>query len=80
MRTLTALTAVALSAALAAPAMAIDALCNRPEVDATRIGCIGNSYGGRTTMWLTICDERIQACVPAGCMNTFRERSLKLSS
>ena len=59
---------------------AIDVLASRPEVDANRIGCIGNSYGGRTTMWLTIFDERIKACVPAGCMNTFRERSLKLSS
>jgi dienelactone hydrolase len=59
---------------------AIDVLASRPEVDANRIGCIGNSYGGRTTMWLTIFDDRIRACVPSGCMNTFRERSLKLSS
>jgi len=59
---------------------AIDVLSSRPEVDSDRIGCIGNSYGGRTTMWLTVFDERIKACVPAGCMNHFRERSLKLSS
>jgi len=59
---------------------AIDVLAARPEVDALRIGCLGNSYGGRTTMWLTIYDQRIRACVPSGCMNTFRERSLKLSS
>ncbi|MBM4047309.1 MAG: hypothetical protein FJ279_19565 [Planctomycetes bacterium] len=59
---------------------ALDALAQRPEVDPTRIGCIGNSYGGRTTMWLTVYDERIKACVASGCMNTFRERSLKLSS
>jgi hypothetical protein len=31
-------------------------------------------------MWFTIFDDRIRACVAAGCMNTFRERSLKLSS
>jgi len=31
-------------------------------------------------MWLTIFDDRIKACVPSGCMNMFRERSLKLSS
>ena len=31
-------------------------------------------------MWLTIFDQRIRACVPSGCMNTFRERSLKLGS
>jgi dienelactone hydrolase len=59
---------------------AVDALVARSEVDGGRIGCIGNSYGGRSTMWLTIFDDRIKACVPAGCMNTFRERSLKLSS
>ena len=59
---------------------AIDVLAARAEVDAERLGCLGNSYGGRTTMWLTIFDERIKACIPAGCMNTFRERSLKLSS
>jgi len=59
---------------------ALDALAARPEVDPARLGCIGNSYGGRTTMWLAILDERIRACVASGCMNTFRERSLKLSS
>ena len=59
---------------------ALDVLAARPEVDPERLGCIGNSYGGRTTMWLSIYDARVRACVPAGCMNTFRERSLKLSS
>ena len=59
---------------------AVDALMGRPEVDPKRIGCMGNSYGGRTAMWLTFFDSRIRASVPAGCMNTFRERSLKLSS
>ena len=58
----------------------VDVLAGRPEVDESRIGCIGNSYGGRTTMWLTIFEDRIKACVPSGCMNTFRERSLKLGS
>jgi len=59
---------------------AIDVLCSLADVDTKKIGCIGNSYGGRTCMWLTIFDDRIKACVPAGCMNIFRERSLKLSS
>lgn len=59
---------------------ALDVLAARPEADPERLGCIGNSYGGRTTMWLSIFDDRVKACVPAGCMNTFRERSLKLSS
>lgn len=59
---------------------AIDVLATHPHVDAKRIGCIGNSYGGRTTMWLTALDPRIRACVASGCLNTFRERSLKLAS
>ena len=59
---------------------ALDVLAARPEVAPERLGCIGNSYGGRTTMWLTIFDERVRACVAAGCMNHFRERSLKLNS
>lgn len=59
---------------------AVDVLAARADVDPQRIGCIGNSYGGRTTMWLTVFEPRIRACVAAGCMNTFRERSLKLAS
>jgi hypothetical protein len=59
---------------------ALDVLAARPEVDPARLGCIGNSYGGRTAMWLAALDRRVQACVAAGCMNTFRERSLKLTS
>ena len=59
---------------------ALDVLAARPEVDPDRLGCLGNSYGGRTTMWLALFDQRIRAAVSAGAMNTFRERSLKLSS
>lgn len=59
---------------------AVDVLAARPEVDPTRLGCAGNSYGGRTAMWFTIFDERISACVASGSMNTFRERSSKLAS
>jgi len=57
---------------------ALDVLSARPEVEPARIGCLGNSYGGRTAMWVTIFDARVKACVASGCMNTFRERSLKL--
>jgi len=59
---------------------AVDFLYEQEQVDCERIGCLGNSYGGRTAMWSTIFDQRIKACVAAGCMNTFRERSTKLSS
>ena len=59
---------------------ALDVLCSLDQVDKNNIGCIGNSYGGRTAMWASIFDKRVKATVAAGSMNTFRERSLKLSS
>ncbi len=59
---------------------AIDTLLSRPEVTPGQVACIGNSYGGRMTMWLSIFDDRIKVSVAAGSMNTFRERSLKLGS
>ncbi len=59
---------------------AVDALAAQDEVDPDRIGCIGNSYGGRTTMWITAYEPRIRACVPSGCMNNFRERSRGLGA
>lgn len=59
---------------------ALDYFLSRPEVDSERIGCLGNSFGGRMTMYMTVFDERIKACAPSGCANLFRERSSKLSS
>ncbi len=59
---------------------ALDVLGATAEVDGDRIGALGNSLGGRMTMWLAVFDDRVKACVPSGCMNVFRERSLKLSS
>jgi len=52
----------------------LDYLCTRPEVDASRLACLGLSYGGRTTMYLAAVDERIRAAVISGALNTFRER------
>jgi len=59
---------------------ALDYFMSRPEVDSERIGCLGNSFGGRMTMYMTVFDQRIKACAPSGCANLFRERSSKLSS
>ena len=58
----------------------VDVLTSRSDVDAKRIGVIGNSTGGRMTMWLAVFDSRVKAAVCSGCLNCFRERSLKLSS
>lgn len=59
---------------------AVDLLAGLPQVDPERLGCLGNSYGGRTAMWLSLCEPRLKACVASGCMNTFRERASKLAS
>src|SRR4029077_6093291 len=38
---------------------ALDYLVSRPEVDATKIGCVGNSGGGTLTASLTALEPRI---------------------
>jgi dienelactone hydrolase len=45
---------------------ALDYLCQRPEVDASRIGCVGLSFGGTMTLWTTALDKRIKAAVISG--------------
>jgi dienelactone hydrolase len=40
---------------------AIDFLQTRKEVDAKRIGCMGLSFGGTMTTWLSLMDRRIRA-------------------
>lgn len=43
-----------------------DYLASRDDVDATRIGCLGNSLGGEMVMWLAAMDERMTASVSSG--------------
>ena len=43
----------------------IDYLQSRPEIDADRIGCMGNSGGGTQTAYLMALDERIFAAAPS---------------
>ena len=43
---------------------ALDYLTSRPEVDASRIGCTGNSGGGTLTSYLMALDPRIKVAAP----------------
>jgi len=52
---------------------ALDVLCNRPEVDASRIGCAGLSGGGMRTVFLGGMDDRVKVAVAVGFMTTWRE-------
>jgi cephalosporin-C deacetylase-like acetyl esterase len=51
----------------------LDYLASRPEVDAKRLGCTGNSGGGTLTAYLMALDDRISAAAPS-CYITSLER------
>jgi dienelactone hydrolase len=51
-------------------AVGLDYLGSRPEVDKTKIGFIGHSYGGRMAIWSPAFDKRIKVSVSnCGCVN-----------
>jgi dienelactone hydrolase len=52
---------------------ALDYLCSRPDVDASRVACGGLSGGGLRTVMLAGLDPRIGAAFPAGFMSTWRD-------
>jgi dienelactone hydrolase len=52
---------------------ALDVLCARPDVDASRVGCAGLSGGGMRTVFLAGLDDRIRCAVPVGFMTTWRD-------
>jgi len=43
--------------------LAVDILAERPEVDASRIGCIGHSLGGHNSIFTAVWEQRIKAVV-----------------
>jgi dienelactone hydrolase len=44
---------------------ALDYMLSRPEVDASRVGCTGNSGGGTHTAYLSALDDRIKVAAPS---------------
>ena len=50
----------------------VDYLASRPEVDTTRIGCVGVSFGGWRSLFLSALDPRIAAGCIVGFMSTIR--------
>jgi len=52
---------------------ALDVLCNRKDVDASRIGIAGLSGGGMRTVFLGGMDERVKVAIAVGFMTTWRE-------
>jgi len=53
--------------------MALDYLCSRPEVDATRIGVTGISMGSTRAWWVMALDDRPRAAVCIACMTRYQD-------
>jgi len=51
----------------------IDYLQSRPEVDPNRIGCVGLSWGGTHTIYISAVDERIKVAVVSGYFSSFKD-------
>jgi len=49
----------------------LDYLASRPDVDASRLGCVGLSVGGYRSFLLAALDDRIKAAVDVGWMTSF---------
>jgi dienelactone hydrolase len=52
---------------------ALDILETMPEVDATRIGCVGHSLGGYGSIWTAAFDERVRAAVSSCGLTTWQD-------
>ena len=50
----------------------IDYLVGRPDIDAERIGCTGNSGGGTLTSYLMALDPRIKCAAPSCYLTSFK--------
>jgi len=57
----------------------LDYIATRPELDSSRVGCMGISGGGTVTLFSTALDPRIRAAFVSGYLNTFRDSVGSLS-
>ena len=57
----------------------IDYIATRPELDSSRVGCMGISGGGTVTVFSTALEPRIRAALVSGYLNTFRDSVGSLS-
>ena len=64
---------------LAEDQKALDVLCARPDVDATRVGCGGLSGGGIRTVFMGGLDPRIKCAVCMGFMTNWKDLILNKS-
>jgi dienelactone hydrolase len=54
----------------------LDYLTQRPEIDAERLGCVGNSGGGMMTSYLMALDDRVRAGAPACFITDTRRKNV----
>jgi dienelactone hydrolase len=57
----------------------IDWIETRPELDRTRVGCMGISGGGTCTQFSAALEPRIKAAFVSGYLNTFRDSIMSVS-
>jgi dienelactone hydrolase len=55
----------------------VELLARHDEVDASRLGCVGLSYGGRMTMLTAALSPRVRVAVISGALNVMQERVSK---
>ena len=51
----------------------LDYIASRPDLDASRVGCMGISGGGTATLFAAALEPRIRAAMVSGYLNTFRD-------
>jgi dienelactone hydrolase len=51
----------------------LDYIATRPELDSSRVGCMGISGGGTVTTFSTALEPRIRVALVSGYLNTFRD-------